>query len=264
MILEDTTYSYDLIDKRKSSVSFLCLRRVIGSWPWSWSSLYLFLRMHITLSMWMWTLATCFENSSSCKESCLLPWQKEGMTNVALWSATSLSMSKPLLTKMRSLSSKSFEKPLFTVIHLSVALPPQHFERNDILPDRNILNRNLIMLCRFVIWIWFCYSAWYDYGCSMNLSEQSIIQQALGYASLQIEGKFARQVSFDGHLMRKLRCWNITVIILWKESVAVVMAILKQCDKSSTRRSCLTLINVRSKPSDVDSFSYRPILSKKK
>ena len=123
-----------------------------------------------------------------------------------------------------------------------------------ILPDRDIPNRNLIVLCRFVIWICFCYSAWYEYGRSMNLSEQSIIQQALGYVSLKIKGKFAWQVSFDGHLIRKPRCWNITVIILWKESVAVVMDILKRCDKSSTRRPCLSLINMWSKPSDWQLF----------
>ena len=112
-------------DLGKRSQCHLC------DWQCTLENSVLVLSKPITCSTWILTFPTFFEYSTSCRESCCLLLVKDGITSLPPRRVISLSMSKPRSAKIRSPGSMRFKNPQLTVMHLSVARPPQHLDRKD-------------------------------------------------------------------------------------------------------------------------------------
>ena len=85
---------------------------------------------------------------------------------------------------------KLTRKPLFMVMNLSVALPPQHFDKKEVAPQ----SKNFTVLCFFPCLV-----------CIWKILEQLMMHLALGYKSLKIWGMFVQHVSRSGHFIRNFK-----------------------------------------------------------
>ena len=115
-----------------------------GSFPWR--MVYSFFKSLITRSIWMRTFDSGFDSSTSFKLSCLLPFLNAGISSLAPWRERSFLIVKPRSAKTTP-GFKRSRRPLFFVIHLLGALPPQHFDRKQIATHGVTAIKNLIVLC---------------------------------------------------------------------------------------------------------------------
>ena len=125
----------------KAELTVTVLSRAVGPFPFAMTKpigcvalkiAYFFLMFPITLSTCILTFAIRLVCSTSMPFSCFLPFVKVGTLFVTQHSPTESWVSKPRSTRMASPGISLSRRPLFSVICLSLTIPPNHLRWNSL------------------------------------------------------------------------------------------------------------------------------------
>lgn len=103
--------------------------------------------LFMALSTWILTLAILLVCMTFCIDICSNPELDGGISSLAYLYIKSSYIGNPLSAITVSYGSIKSRNPEFWTIYLSVALPPQDFETNDISPLDEIATRYFNVLC---------------------------------------------------------------------------------------------------------------------
>lgn len=167
----------------------------------------------MTLSTCILTLAIVLVCSTSIPSSCFLPRVNAGILTVAQYNPTEAWISNPRSANIVSPGRRLFKRLEFSVMCLSLALPPHPSDIKLTLPCGVIPIKYLTVLwCLYDEYVWAL--ARRSDSLSMKISKQSIMTTHSGQFFLKSIGKVLRNTSLSGHTIKNFnRMYNISITL---------------------------------------------------